>query len=145
MDAIIKKLTRDDIQAVDFDGLNGQHLVEYGYYKITLVDRPEIYRKIITPPVFFRSVSCHKECKRDCQTYNRQRKPPCKRKYVKKFFVHFFSPFVFFIILLFFAFSARYFLIRSRVSARRFSFSSLFSLSYFVRQLHLQKYFTPRL
>ena len=43
MDAIIKKLTRDDIQAVDSDGLNGQHLVEYGYYKITLVDRPEIY------------------------------------------------------------------------------------------------------
>ena len=36
MDAIIKKLTRDDIQAVDSDGLNGQHLVEYGYYKITL-------------------------------------------------------------------------------------------------------------
>ena len=43
MEAIIKKLTREDIQAVDSDGLNGQHLVEYGYYKITLVDRPEIY------------------------------------------------------------------------------------------------------
>lgn len=28
MDAIIKKLTREDIQAVDSDGLNGQHLVE---------------------------------------------------------------------------------------------------------------------
>ena len=43
MEAIIKKLTREDIQAVDSGGLNGQHLVEYGYYKITLVDRPEIY------------------------------------------------------------------------------------------------------
>lgn len=43
MDAIIKKLTREDIQAVDSDGLNGQYLVENEYYKITLKDRPEIY------------------------------------------------------------------------------------------------------
>lgn len=43
MNAIIRKLTSGDIQSIDDEGLNGKHLVEYGYYKISLVDRPEIY------------------------------------------------------------------------------------------------------
>ena len=43
MNAIIKKLTNEDIQALNAAGLNGEYLVESGYYKITLVDRPDIY------------------------------------------------------------------------------------------------------
>ena len=43
MNAIIKKLTNEDIQALNAAGLNGEYLVEFGYYKITLADRPDIY------------------------------------------------------------------------------------------------------
>ena len=43
MNVIVEKLTHKDIPAIDADNLNGEHLVEYGYYKVSLADRPELY------------------------------------------------------------------------------------------------------
>lgn len=43
MDAIFKKLTKEDIPSIEADGFNGQHMVDFGYYKITLTDRPDVF------------------------------------------------------------------------------------------------------
>ncbi len=43
MKANVRKLTVDDIPAIDVEGLNGKSLVEYGYYKVSLSENPEIY------------------------------------------------------------------------------------------------------
>ena len=43
MNAVVKKLTAEDIPALKADGLNGEYLVEYGYYKVSLADDPSIY------------------------------------------------------------------------------------------------------
>lgn len=39
----IRKLTKEDVPLLNGEGQNGPHLVEYGYYKISLVEDPEIY------------------------------------------------------------------------------------------------------
>lgn len=39
----IKELMPADVSSLNADGQNGYHLVEYGYYKISLIDHPEIY------------------------------------------------------------------------------------------------------
>ena len=43
MKAIVRKLTKEDIKPINEEGLNGESLVDYGYYKVSLVENPDIY------------------------------------------------------------------------------------------------------
>ena len=40
---IVRKLTTEDILPLAEKGHNGKHLVDYGYYEVSLADRPELY------------------------------------------------------------------------------------------------------
>lgn len=43
MNAIVRRLTPEDVEELNTEGLNGMHLIEDDYYKIVLVDDPSVY------------------------------------------------------------------------------------------------------
>ena len=43
MNAVVRKLTAEDIPFLNAEGLNGEHLFDYGYYKVSLAEDPSLY------------------------------------------------------------------------------------------------------